>query len=441
MKYTFSPKLKLVSFILIIVGALFFGFGVYQNHHISSDDIKEKLEHNEEIAHAQPMNSTYVKGHNDPKEHEEQALHQVHNRPWAAALIAIVLFFGISATSLFFNSVQHVGQAGWSIVVTRVMEGIASFIPYGGALILLFVILSSLDFNHIYHWMDPSLVDPKSEHFDLLIKAKEPFLNKPFFVIRTIVYVLGCTFFLVKIKNLTKKLDQTKSVQDHKRVYNWSVGFIVFFALASAAWAWDWLMSIDPHWYSTLYIWYTMISCLVSAVAFMILISVYLKKKGSLPLFNDNHLHDLTKFLFGFSLLWSYLWFAQFMLYWYANIGEEVVYFFGRYKLYRATYFTMLIPNLVFPFLILVSSKMKRNYTVVPIMAVVVILGHLLDFFNIIMPGTVGAFWGIGFLEIGAVLFILGLFTFVVMNAISKLELEPKGNPYFHESKTFEYPF
>ncbi|TWP30780.1 quinol:cytochrome C oxidoreductase [Apibacter muscae] len=447
MRYIFSSRLKLTSIVLIIIGLISFGIGYYQNSHVDHDRVVTILEHNEEIAHAQPMNSIYKNDVPLSKEHIEHAEIQIHNRPWAAFMVPLMLFFGIAATSLFFSAVQHAGNAGWSIVVIRVMEGIASFIPVGGIMVVIFIILSSYGclngggLNHLYHWMDPSLTDPNSSHFDLLIKSKQPFLNRPFFVVRTVIYIIGSIFFLYKIKSLTRKLDETKAISDYNRVYNWNVGFIVFFALASACWAWDWLMSIDPHWYSTLYMWYTMISCLVSAVAVMLIISIYLKKKGSLPDFNDNHMHDLTKFLFGFSLLWSYLWFAQFMLYWYANIPEETNYFFGRYKLYSQTYFTMLIPNLVLPFLVLVSSKIKRNYTIVPLMACVVIFGHYMDFFNIIMPGTVGAFWGFGFLEIGAFLFMLGIFIFTVMTSISKLNLQAKGNPYYHESKTFEYPF
>jgi hypothetical protein len=200
-------------------------------------------------------------------------------------------------------------------------------------------------------------------------------------------------------------------------------------------------MSLDPHWFSTLYIWYTMVSCLASAIACIILVSVYLKKKGVLPQFNDNHLHDLGKFLFAFSMLWTYLFFCQFMLYWYANIPEEANYFFGRFQVYENTFLWMLIPNFIMPLFILVSSSIKRNYKVVTSMAVVVILGHWLDYFNVVMPGAVGEFWHIGFLEIGALVFVVGLFIFVVMTAISKLKLIPTGNPYLHESEIYEYPY
>src|SRR5690606_17246898 len=102
---------------------------------------------------------------------------------------------------------------------------------------------------------------------------------------------------------------------------------------------------IDPHWYSTMYIWYAMVSTLASSVAAIMLISVYLKKKGFLPQFNDNHLHDLGVFLFATTMLWTYTWFAQFMLYWYANVPEEVNYFFGRFEYYSWVFWVILLLN------------------------------------------------------------------------------------------------
>jgi hypothetical protein len=187
-----------------------------------------------------------------------------------------------------------------------------------------------------------------------------------------------------------------------------------------------------------------MVSCLTSGIAATILISIYLKKKGYLPQFNDNHLHDLAKFLFATSMLWTYTWFAQFMLYWYANVPEEVNYFFGRFEHYYWVYIPMLIPNFLIPLLVLVGSGIKRRYTVVAIMACVVIAGHILDYFNMVMPGTVGVYWKtpeVFILTLGSVAFFIGLFIFVVMTTLSKLKLIPEGNPFLHESKIHEYPF
>ncbi|NAW51657.1 quinol:cytochrome C oxidoreductase [Elizabethkingia argentiflava] len=439
--YSFSPKLRLYSLILTIVGLVLFGIGYAVNHSIDKAKVEQMVAAKHLDLEHGPKSNSLQSHDNSHDEHLETALHQVHNEPMAALLQVSVFAFGIACAALFFYCVQNAAHAGWPIIILRVMEAIASFIPYGGVLMLIIIIANTLGLSHLYHWMDKSLTDPQSAHFDAILYEKSKYLNIPFYLGRTFIFVIGASFFVWKLKALSKKVDETNSKKDYAQYYNWSVGYIAFFGFASAAWAWDWMMSIDPHWYSTLYIWYTMVSCLSTSIAIMIIISVFLKKKGVLPQFNDNHLHDLGVFLFATSMLWTYLWFCQFMLYWYANVPEEVNYFFGRFEYYRWTFLPMLIPNFLLPLLVLVSSSIKRNYKVVTSMAVVVIFGHWLDYFNIIMPGTVGPFWNIGLLEIGASLFVLGLFGFTVMSALSKLKLIPTGNPFLKESEIYEYPF
>ncbi len=437
-------KIKSVSLIVALVGAILFGIG-WATNHIAEDEIKTEFqEQQEKFGKIVPMHSADVHtAADDHDTHLEQAHHQISNKPWASLLMVAMLFFGLSTAVLFFYAIQNAANAGWSVVVLRVMRCIADYIPYGAIILGIVVLGSAFHWggNHLYHWMDPNLVDPTSDHYDFLTDAKSPFLNIPAWLIRIAIYFIGCIFFMWKLKKVSDTLDETGSISDAKKLYNWSVGYIVFFALASAAWAWDFLMSIDHHWYSTLYIWYTMVSCLVTGVAFILIFSILMNREGKLPFFNDNHQHDLTKYLFGFSLLWGYLWYDQFMLYWYGNIPEDVNYFLGRYKLYPNSYFWMLIPNVLMPLLILVSSSIKRNSKVVLFMCFVVILGHLWDFYNIVMPGTVGGFHNVGMLVIGATLLIGGIFTFIVINSLMKTDMVPEGNPYLKESKIYEYPF
>ncbi|WP_434980579.1 quinol:cytochrome C oxidoreductase [Daejeonia sp. YH14] len=439
--YTFSPKLRLLSIILLVGGLLLFGIGYFTHSGIDDTHIEHMMEQAHKDGYNIPSHSSELVGPQDHDAHLEHAKLQVHNEPLAAVHFIAVFLFGISACALFFYCVQNAAHAGWPIIVLRVMEAIASYLPVGGLILLIIMILNVTHQGHLFHWMDPELTDPSNPNFDAILFEKKTFLNIPFYIVRNFIYVLGATFFVWKLKKLSKRLDETKAVADYKSLYNWSVGYIAFFGFASAAWAWDWLMSIDPHWYSTMYIWYSMVSCLTSAIAVIILVSVYLKKNGFLPEFNDNHLHDLAKFLFATSMLWTYTWFAQFMLYWYADIPEEVNYFFGRFEYYKITFLPMLIFNFLIPLAVMVSSSIKRNYTVVVVMACIVLFGHWVDFFNMVMPGTVGPYWNIGFLEIGATLFIIGLFIFTVMTALSKLKLIPVGNPFLHESKIYEYPF
>ncbi|WP_210148557.1 quinol:cytochrome C oxidoreductase [Chryseobacterium scophthalmum] len=442
--YSFSPKLKSTSIILLVVGLVLFAAGFFLNKGITTEKIEHMMEAVHSAGHDSPTHSSEMVGPQDHAAHLEHAELQVHNQPLASLHFVAVFFFGVSCCVLFFYCIQHAAHAGWPIIITRVMEAIASYIPWGGAILIILMILNITHNGHLFHWMDPELTDPESAHFDVILFEKKIFLNIPFYAVRTIIYTFGASFFAWRLKAQSKKVDDTKSLVEYQFLYRWAVGYIAFFGFASAAWAWDWLMSIDPHWYSTMYIWYSMVSCLSSGIAVIILLSVYLKKNGFLPQFNDNHLHDLGVFLFATSMLWTYTWFAQFMLYWYANIPEEVNYFFGRFEHYSPTFLPMLVVNFLLPLLVLVSSSIKRNYKVVTTMAVVVILGHLLDYFNMVMPGTVGPYWNtpeVLLLVLGSILFIAGLFMFTVLSALAKLKLIPTGNPYLHESEIYEYPF
>ena len=200
-------------------------------------------------------------------------------------------------------------------------------------------------------------------------------------------------------------------------------------------------MSIDPHWFSTLFGWYVFASMAVSAVTTIALLSIYLKSQGYLPNVNDNHIHDLGKFMFGFSVFWTYLWFSQFMLIWYANIPEEVVYFITRMDDYTIPFWGMVVINFILPFLILVSSNFKRVNWIIVMAGIIILLGHYIDVYNMIMPSAVGDQWGIGIPEISSLMFFGGLFIYVVFWTLTKEPLEAKGDPFNEESKRFVYPF
>ena len=442
--YSFSPKLRLYSIIFIILGLGLFGAGYFMNHGLDDAQIEHRMEQVHAGGKTAPTHSSEMIGPQDHEAHLEHAKMQIHNQPIAAIHTIAVFLFALSCCALFFYAIQNASHAGWSIIILRVMEAVASFIPWAGGLIIILMILNVTHVGHIFHWMDPSLTTKGDPNFDAILYEKKTFLNIPFYVIRTLIYVLGASFFAWKLKRQSKKVDDTKSRSVYAKYYSWNIGYIAFFGFASAAWAWDWLMSIDPHWYSTMYIWYAMVSAWASSLAVILLISVYLKKQGYLPEFNDNHLHDLGVYLFALSMLWTYTWFAQFMLYWYANIPEEVNYFFGRFQYYGWFFWIILILNFLIPLSVMVSSSIKRNYKVMTTMAIIVITGQCIVYFNMVLPGSVGPYWenleGL-LLYLGAVLFGFGSFIFVVLTALSKLKLIPEGNPFLKESKIYEYPF
>ena len=188
--YSFSPKLRLYSIIFVVLGLVLFGAGYFMNH--GMDDAR--IEHMMEAAHPggvqAPTNSSELIGPQDHAAHLEHATMQVHNQPLAAIHTVAVFLFALSCCALFFYCIQNAAHAGWSIIILRVMEAIASFIPYAGTLVVILMILNVTHVGHIFHWMDSELTTPGNKNFDPILFEKKKFLNIPFYVFRTLFYVI-----------------------------------------------------------------------------------------------------------------------------------------------------------------------------------------------------------------------------------------------------------
>ncbi|MGK0420786.1 MAG: ABC-type multidrug transport system fused ATPase/permease subunit, partial [Polaribacter sp.] len=225
----------------------------------------------------------------------------------------------------------------------------------------------------------------------------------------------------------------------YKKNYNASVVFLFLFMVTETMMAWDWIMGLDPHWFSTLFGWYVLSTLLVSALTVIAFFTIYLRSEGALPGVNDSHVHDLAKFMFGFSIFWTYLWFSQFMLIWYADIPEETTYFVARFTEYKLPFLGMVVMNFVFPILLLLNSDYKSKPWFVFIGGVVILVGHYIDVFIMVMPSTVGSEWFFGIPEISALCFFVGLFIYTTLSSFAKASPIPKGNPFLKESEHFHY--
>ena len=436
--YTFSGKLKTLSFVLMIVGALGIGYGFFS--------APKSIQEVEQLLDKEQQDHNAHGGHHDhhevsKEEHDAHVAHVYHqeaNKPWSALYVAAIFFFLIAVGVLAFYAIQHASQAGWSPVVFRVMEGITAYVPIGAVIMLLLLLASALhiNHNHLFVWMDKEVVAN-----DVIVQGKTGFLNVPFFLIRAVIFLGGWAWYRHVSRRISIRQDNEpeNAIQLHKKMVKASAGFLVFFIITESIASWDWIMSVDPHWYSTLFGWYVFASFFVSGITVLTLITIYLKSKGLLEYVNKSHLQDLAKYMFAFSIFWTYLWFSQFMLIWYANIPEEVTYFIQRIDEYGLPFFGMMAINLIFPLLILVSADFKRIPWIVVFVGIIILFGHYMDFFTMIMPATVGARWSIGIPEISSVLFFLGLFIFVAFNALSKYPLLAKNNPLIEESKQFHY--
>src|SRR5690606_8448334 len=298
--------------------------------------------------------------------------------------------------------IQYASQAGWSPVLFRVMEGITSYLLPGGVIIFVLLVLSSLHLNHMFIWMDPEVVEN-----DAIIRNKSGYLNVPFFLLRAAFYIGGWVLFRHFLVRNSVRLDDAEEgdLYYFKKNFKLAAGFLVFFIVTESMMSWDWIMSLDPHWFSTLFGWYVFASMFVSGITMIALVTIYLKSRGYLLFVNDSHIHDLAKFMFGLSIFWTYLWFSQFMLIWYSNLPEEVTYFVTRIEDYGILFFGMVVLNFLFPVLLLMNSDFKRVNWFVVMTGLVILFGHYIDIYVMVMPATVGASWFIGLPEISALLF------------------------------------
>lgn len=458
--YQFSKNLKLTAFGLIIVGLLGICYGFYSapktveeakamvshnddhhgnDHGTTHADTTKKEAHTDATHKEGHANDAHAKkGHDD--EHGEHLLHQMQNRPWSAFYVALFFFLGISLLVLAFYAAQRVAKAGWSIVLFRVMEAITANIVPTSIIMLVVIILSVMHYNHLFVWMTEGTFTPGHENYDPIVDGKSWWINTPGWVIRGIIYlVLWNAYRWFIRRNSIAEDTANDNYKTHKLNYNVSVVFLVVFMLTESMMTWDWIMGLDPHWFSTLFGWYVLASLLVSALTVIAFVTIYLRSKGYLPNVNDSHIHDLAKFMFGFSVFWTYLWFAQFMLIWYANIPEEGTYYVARFTEYKLPFLAMVVMNFAFPVLLLINSDFKSRPWFVFIGGIVILAGHYLDVFIMVMPGTVGSAWGFGIPELGALLFFIGIFIYTVFSAFGKADSVAKGNPLLGESKHFHY--
>jgi len=363
-------------------------------------------------------------------------------RFWASLLQNSIYFLLTVNAAMFFICATTLAWGGWQITFRRVTEAVSACVPVMG--VITFVILMILIWgpNHIlYDW-----ADPKIAAHDAAIKAKSGFLNRNFFTVVTIITIGGWWLLGRKIRQMSRALDEHKPTIEEGKKYIWdntvwSAVYIVLFALTiMSSIPWLWLMSLNSHWYSTMYSWYNFASSFVSGLALITVFVVFVKNLGYLELTNREHLHDLGKFQLAFSIFWTYLWFDQFMLIWYANIPEETVYFIKRIGdgshsgPYRGIFWLNLIINFLAPLLILMRRGSKRNYGTITMMSVLILFGHWLDYYQMVMPAASPDHMPFILLDMGVGVGFVGLIMFVTAKSLAKHPLLARNHPFLKES-------
>jgi hypothetical protein len=375
-----------------------------------------------------------------------------HTRFWSNVLHNSVFFTGVALMALFLIAAKITAWSGWQTLFKRVWEAYSLFLIAGFVLIMIIVLGIWGGWHHLYHWADTVAVET-----DTILSGKSSFLNKGWYTFGSIGIMGIWILMATRIRAISVDEDKNGNSEfTHARKLRiWGAAALPVIGFSSAAIIWLWIMSVDAHWYSTLFAWYASASLMVTMVALTIITLITLKVKGYFPLVTIEHLHDLGKYLFAFSIFWTYLWFSQFMLIWYGNIPEETVYFHTRLHDYPVLFYLNIGLNFALPFLVLLRNDTKRKYGTLLFVSGVLVFSHWLDFFLMLKPdilhtaheaaghaaegvvghgGFVPGFSLPGFLEIGTFIGFLGLFFFFVFNRMEKASLLPVRDPYLMES-------
>ena len=346
-------------------------------------------------------------------------------------LFSFSVFTTISLGAMFFVILQFLTRAGWSVVVRRVPEYLMSNI---GIMFILFIpILFGI--HDLYHW---SHLDEVAS--DYILKGKSPYLNTSFFIVRGIIFF--CVWIIIsKLFFGKSELQDYDSDHGHTALLQRCspVAMILYGLTLTFAFI-DWIMSLTPHWYSTIFGVYIFSGGLVGFLALNSIIYIILYKKGILShIITIEHFHDLGKLLYGFNIFWTYIAFCQYFLIWYANIPEETVWFLDHFAgNWNTVAIVLSVGHFGIPFVLFMSRHAKRHLGFHFGMAIWLLLMHILDLYWIIMPTVSPKGIHISFTDISTFLFIGGVYCYFFLRQLSKGYLIPINDPRLKESETFE---
>lgn len=349
-------------------------------------------------------------------------------RVWASVLLMSQYLTGLSLAGLFLVAVLYVSGAGWGVAIRRVPEALSSLLPLG----LAGTALVLLGGRTLYPWT-------ALHGEEAYAGFKGLWLDYAFWLFRAVVYgALWMGFMTILLRN-SRAQDLSGDIAHTRRNARVSAAFIVVFALTCWLASVDWIMSLEPDWYSTIFGVYYFSGLLCSGLACTIIAVSWLRDSGALRgIVTDEHLHDLGKLLLGLSTFWAYIWFSQYMLIWYANIPEETGYYISRVSgTWGPLFLLNLVLNWVLPFFALLPRGNKRNAYILVKVAVVVLAGRWLDLYVMIYPSFSPEAPLIGPIEILVSMGALGLFVLGLGKALQRAALVPLKDPFLEESLSY----
>ncbi len=344
-------------------------------------------------------------------------------------LVAVMVVGGISVTALFFVMIQFLTRAGWSVLIRRVPEFLSAFTPF---LIFAFlpILFDAWVTHSIFEWTHKEVVMQ-----DHVLQSKAPYLNEVFFTVRTLIYVLAWFWMYRVIIGNSLRQDETTDIAPTLTNFKRSGPFVVLYGLTLTFAAFDYLMSLQPHWYSTIFGVYFFAGSFVATIALITIFVVLLKEGGYLPGVTVEHYHNLGKYLFAFTVFWTYIAFSQYFLIWYGNIPEEILFYLRRYEPgWIVVSWALLFVHFIIPFVLLLPQKSKRNPKMLAFVSAMILVIHYFEMHWVAVAAHHKTFT-FGYEEIAAIALLGGVFLWIVARQFAKHSLVPVQDPFLEESK------
>jgi hypothetical protein len=346
-------------------------------------------------------------------------------RGWVSLLVCAFLFLSLALAGQVFLVIQYLSSAGWWTAFRRVPEALMSLVPLA-ALPMLAVWLGR---RALYSWMRPGALES-----DPVLKARSAYLNEPSFLGRMIFFLALWSLFSVLLRRASLAQDRGTGLAQHRRMVRLSAIFLVLFAVTFSLASFDWLMSLQPHWTSTMFAIYMFAGLFQGGIAAISLAVARLARRGLAGSVTPRHLHDLGQLLFAFSIFWAYIWVCQYLLIWYGNLSEEIPYYAIRTRGAWLPLFALApVLRWLAPFLILMSRRAKRDPRVLAGAAGVVLAGSWLDLYMNVAPAVLPG-PRLGPPELLTAAGFAALLWLAGSRALASAPLLPRNDPFLGES-------
>jgi hypothetical protein len=335
----------------------------------------------------------------------------------------------ISLGALFFVAIQHLVRAGWTVTTRRIAEVLGASISTPLLLMLPLAGVLLLGNSELFPWNDPEVVAG-----DKILEGKSGYLNAPFFIARALIYAVSWIYCGRWYLRASRKQDETGDSQTTGRLESRSAPVLLLLAITTTFAAFDWLMSLDPHWFSTIFGIYVFSASMVAALAVMAIVTSIMVRTKATPAVNHEHLHDVVKMLYGMNCFWAYIAFSQYLLIWYANIPEETIWLKHRQEYsWDAVTVALAIGHFVVPFIILMPRAVKRNTSLVILMSLGLLAMNWLDLYWIIYPQFDKA-PVFGLMEVLSFVGFVSLFGLAALSRLRGTSFLPIRDPRLEES-------